>query len=97
MSPPWNSSTIPAPLRIGSTAAISWVSGPITPETPPERSFWVAGTASARSHWVSCWLSLTWLPLTPPAALIAFCATWEPCSIAWPRLASRPLKHDSTP
>src|SRR5215472_1345590 len=97
VSPPWNSSTILLASRIGSTPLISWVSGPITPLTFLVSIWFVAVTPSATSQLVSPWTSLIWWPLTPPALLITACATWLPWSMAWPRLASRPVKHDSTP
>src|SRR5579859_1712568 len=33
----------------------------------------------------------------PPLSLIVFIATWEPWSMAWPRLARLPEKHERTP
>src|SRR5215469_15188044 len=97
VSPPWNSSTILLASRIGSTPLISCVSGPITPLTFFVSIWFVAVTPSATSQLVSPVTSATLRPSTPPAALISFCATLLPCSIAWPRLASRPVKHDRTP
>src|SRR5260221_9107875 len=83
--------------RIGSTPLISWVSGPITPLTFLVSIWVVAVTPSATSQPVSPVTSLIWWPLTPPALLITAFATWLPWSMAWPRLASRPVKQDRTP
>src|ERR1700719_2226468 len=33
----------------------------------------------------------------PPLSLMVFMATWEPWSMAWPRLARLPEKHERTP
>src|ERR1700674_2269742 len=96
--PPWNWVGILAEVTIGATALISWVSGPMIPTTLLEASsWWTAGTESASSHCVSAWASLSCWPRMPPPSLIAFCATCEPWSMAWPRLAKVPVKQDSTP
>src|SRR3984893_9514640 len=55
----------------------------------------VGGTAWSHCVW-ACLLASCW-PRMPPASLIAFWATCEPWSMAWPRLARVPVKHDSTP
>ena len=83
--------------RIGSTPLISWVSGPITPLTFLVSIWLVAVTPSATSQLVSPVTRATWRPSTPPAELISALATWAPWSIAWPRLASRPVKQERTP
>src|SRR5258708_4762912 len=96
--PPWNWVGILAEVTIGETALISWVSGPMIPTTLlAPSSWWTAGTESASSHCVSAWLICSCWPRMPPPSLIAFWATWEPWSMAWPRLARVPVKHDSTP
>src|ERR1700674_1544028 len=96
--PPWNWVGILADVTIGETALISWVSGPIIPTTLlAPSSWWTADTESASSHCVSAWLSCSCWPRMPPASLMAFWATCEPWSMAWPRLARVPVKQDSTP
>src|ERR1700730_1225892 len=96
--PPWDSSGILADEMMGASALISWVSGPIIPTTFwAARSWRSAGTESASSHWVSAWARFSCLPRMPPASLIAFWATWEPCNMASPRLARVPVKQDRTP
>src|SRR6202521_5983558 len=96
--PPWNCVGILAEETIGATALISWVSGPMMPTTLLAASSWcTAGTESDSSHCVSACLIASCWPRMPPASLIAFCATWEPWSMAWPRLARLPVKQDSTP
>ncbi len=97
VSPPWNSSTTWLASRIGSTPLISCVSGPITPLMFLVSIWFTAVTPSATSQLVSPVTSCTFCPSTPPAALISLWATFEPWSIACPRLASRPVKQDSTP
>src|SRR5215469_7400666 len=97
VSPPWNSSTMWLASRIGSTPLISCVSGPITPLMCLVSIWFTAVTPSATSQLVSPVTSWTFWPSTPPAELISDWATLEPCNIAWPRLASRPVKQDSTP
>src|SRR6266851_7381618 len=97
VSPPWNSSTMWLALRIGSTPLISWVSGPITPLMDLVSIWLTAVTPSATSQLVSPVTSCTFRPFTPPAALIWLWATLAPWIIAWPRLASRPVKQDRTP
>ena len=76
----------------GSTSA-----GPITPLTFLVSIWFVAVTPSATSQLVSPVVSWSLRPRTPPAELISLTATWEPWSIAWPRLASRPVKQERTP
>src|ERR1700730_9851934 len=96
--PPWNWSGILAAETMGATALISCVSGPMIPTTLlSESSLRTDGTESASSHWVSACDRFSVCPRMPPASLIAFCAIWEPWSIAAPRLARLPVKQDSTP
>src|ERR1700687_6516202 len=86
--PPWNWVGILADDTMGATALISWVSGPMIPTTLLAPSSWrVAGTESASSHWVSAWVMFSCCLRMPPASLIAFWATCEPWSMAWPRLS----------
>src|SRR5487761_314063 len=97
VSPPWNSSTMWLAFRIGSTPLISWVSGPITPLMVLVSIWLVAVTPSATSQEVSPVTSCTLRPSTPPAELISVWATLAPWSMAWPRLASLPVKQERTP
>src|ERR1700686_3699259 len=96
--PPWNCVGTLAEVTIGATALISCVSGPMIPTTLLAASSWLtAGFESASSHCVSAWAMLSCWPRMPPASLIAFCATCDPWSMACPRLARLPVKHESTP
>src|ERR1017187_8385090 len=96
VSPPWNSSTILLESRIGSTPLISWVSGPITPLMVFVSIWFTAVTPSATSQPVSPVTSWTLRLRTPPAVLTSLWATLAPWIIAWPRLASRPVKQERT-
>src|SRR6202022_702864 len=96
--PPWNWVGTLAAETMGATALISCVSGPMMPTRSLLASnLRTAGTESASSHWVSACDNCSCFPRMAPASLIAFCAIWDPWSIALPRLARLPVKQDRTP
>src|ERR1700719_4450999 len=97
----WSNNPSPVSANIGTLAAlisgaVASASSELGPSTP-NRSDVVASifaapvTASAGSPRVSTLVQATLSVSTPPAALIAVAAAWQPAIISGPNVASAPL------